>query len=186
MVAGFLGADDITVVSVVVRVRLLEGFEREDDVFRLDRLAVVKAGFRAQAEGGARKVVGKGDPFGHKTVFGRGFVWARGHQCIIDEADARRRAALHGEGVEAVEGAHGPLAHGAALGRIRIDPVEVFEIRSVCWLADERKGVMPCLAACRKTTNTGAKGHCRCGERQKTSAYATVDACGHTILPPKW
>ena len=57
------------------------------------------------------------------------------------------RHALHREGVEAVEGAFDKAAHGAALGSIRIDPIEVFEVGAVLGLADEGKRVVVRCAA---------------------------------------
>src|SRR5690606_34495279 len=91
-------------------------------------------------------------------------------------------AALDREGVKAVERAHCPLAHRAALRGVRIDPVEVLEIGSIARLANERESMVPRLGARRKATDTGAERHRRRGERQKSLAYATVEACDHAIL----
>src|SRR5262249_52173595 len=59
-----------------------------------------------------------------------------------DKTEACRRAALDREGIERVEAAERPLPNPPALGRGRIDPVEMREVGPVMRLADQGQGVV--------------------------------------------
>ena len=73
-VTDLLGLDHVLVIEREPRRRLLDGLQREDHVFRRDRLAVVKACTFAQLKGGRREVVRVRRPLGDQAVLGRGLV----------------------------------------------------------------------------------------------------------------
>ena len=64
------------------------------------------------------------------------------HQRVVDQAEAGGRVALDRELIEGVEAAQRPLPDAAALGRVRVHPVEVREVRPVRGRADQRQRVV--------------------------------------------
>jgi hypothetical protein len=72
--AGLLGLGHVAVVGRQLRVILLERVEREDDVVRRDRLAVVPARLGTQAIGHRGEVSRVADGVGEQAVFGRNLV----------------------------------------------------------------------------------------------------------------
>ena len=125
VLAGLLCLGDVLVVKRVVGGRFLDGIKREHDVLGRDRFAVVKARALAQLERGGGMVVRVRHPFRDQAVGGGFLVRARRHQLVINQTDAGRDRTLDGEGIEGIEAAERPLAHAPALGRVRINPIEL-------------------------------------------------------------
>ena len=148
--AGFLRLHHMAVIGAELRAVLLEGVEREDDVFGRDRLAVVPARVGAQPIGDRRKIVRMADRFGQQTIFGGNFVQRRGRQRLGEQLGAHGEAALHArrDHVEIVEGAERDLSHRAALRRSRIDVVEMLEARRIFDVAEQRQSRASMVAAC--------------------------------------
>ncbi len=142
VLAGLLCLYDVLVVEGVLRMRLLLGLQAEDHILGRDRRAVMPTRLGAQPERHGGIVVGVGNPLRDLAVFGGGLIGARGHERIVDEPQARCRRAAHRERVEAVEGSFDEAAQRAALGRVRIDPVEVVEVGAVLGLAHQRERMM--------------------------------------------
>ena len=133
-VARLLHLDDVLVVEGLARVALLlvgEHLERPDDVVRGDRLTVVPSGVLAQAVGDGGIVGGEFQRLGDQSVFRRWFVERTGHQRVVDEAEPERRRPLGRDDVQGIERAGVRQADQPALRRIRIDVVEVLEIRGI-------------------------------------------------------
>ncbi|MNZ89807.1 hypothetical protein D3C78_1087430 [compost metagenome] len=90
--------DDLGNVSVIAtkqRCALFDqGVEGEHHVVGVNRMAIVKARFRAKVEAHPAVVRGLLDLAGHQAVLGEGFVQALGHQGVIDQADVVGRNAL--------------------------------------------------------------------------------------------
>ncbi|MNC28414.1 hypothetical protein D3C75_766180 [compost metagenome] len=143
-------------VGAVDRVAILEQRAvREGHVSRGDGLAVMPAGFGAQVEHHPAAVLAVLHRAGDQAVAGGRFVAGRvvlagaDHQRLVQFADAvlleigrgNRARPLEGVGVEGVEGteSHGP--QGAALGRLRVDPVEMGECGWVLERAELRVSV---------------------------------------------
>ena len=105
--------------------------EREDHVLGGDRAAVVEPGLRAQGEGNPGAIFGDLDGLGDQAVHRERLVGRADHQRVVNEANLRGRDAPDDEGVEAVEGADGRLLDRAALGRVRVDVVEMGEVGPV-------------------------------------------------------
>ena len=104
VLAGLLAFDDVLVVAGVLRMRLLQRLETEDDVLGRDGRAVVEARLGSEAEG-RRAVVGRiGYPFGDKAILGRFLVGTARHERVVDHAGAGGRDALDRVGIERVEG----------------------------------------------------------------------------------
>jgi hypothetical protein len=76
VVAGLLRLDDVLVIKRGARMCFLLFIEREDDVLRRDRGAVVETSLGVDAEGHRRIVRWIGDPFGDEAVLGRRLVGA--------------------------------------------------------------------------------------------------------------
>ncbi len=123
---------DIAVVAAIQRCATFhQGLEAEHHVLGTDRMAVMEACLRAQVVAHPAIVRGFLDLAGDQPVFGEGFVQALPRQGVVDQVGVVGRYAFADEGVEAVEAAEAGLAEGPAFGRIRIDVIEVFEIRRV-------------------------------------------------------
>ncbi|MCY1420337.1 hypothetical protein D9M71_359530 [compost metagenome] len=111
----------------------------ERDVVGGDRRAVMEACFGTQVEHHPAAVLVVLHRLGNQAVAGRGLVTGRcvlpraDHQRFIELVDAvlqetrrgDRAGALEGVGVERVEGAKRHHPQSTALGRLRVDPVEV-------------------------------------------------------------
>nr|BFE96391.1 hypothetical protein GCM10020185_69270 [Pseudomonas brassicacearum subsp. brassicacearum] len=69
--------------------------------------------------------------FGDQAIFGERFVQALLGQGVVDQADVVGRYTFADERVEAVEAAKTALAEDPAFGRVRVDVVEVLEVRRV-------------------------------------------------------
>ena len=124
----------------------LERVEREDHVVRRHRLAVVPFRLAAQTIGDGRKIVGMADRLGQQAVFGRDFVERRRHQRFVDELGRPMRSMPFTPAtttIEIVERADRDLADDAALGRVRIDVVEVLEAGRIFDVAEQRQAVAP-------------------------------------------
>ncbi|MNM21924.1 hypothetical protein D3C81_322920 [compost metagenome] len=91
----------------------------------------MEACFGAQVEAHPGVVRGFLDQAGDQAVLGERLVQALLGQGVVDVADIVRRHAFADEGVEAVEAAEAGLSEDPALGRVRVDVVEVFEIGRV-------------------------------------------------------
>ena len=121
-------------VGVVVAVQGItffqEDVEGEDHILGRDRGAVVEACLGVEDEAHVAVVGSLVDLLGYQAVLGEGLVQRVIGQAVVDRADGCR-ISLGDKGVEAVETADATLAQQAALGCIRIDVLEVFEVRRV-------------------------------------------------------
>jgi hypothetical protein len=143
--ARLLRLDDVLVVRRRERVIRLERIEREDHVVGRHRPAVVPLRFRAQPVGHRREIVRVARGVGEQAVLGRYLVHRGNEQRLEHALDAQRDQALeaHHHRVEIVERADAEPAHGAALGRIRVDVVEPFEVCRIFQIAEQREAVPP-------------------------------------------
>ncbi|MCY1411487.1 hypothetical protein D9M71_268750 [compost metagenome] len=91
----------------------------------------MEARFGAQVEAHPAVVRGFLDQPGDQAVLGERLVQALLGQGVVDDADIVRRHAFADEGVEAVEAAEPGLTECPALGRVRVDVVEVLEVGRV-------------------------------------------------------
>ncbi len=118
--------------------RAFQRVERKLDVVRGDRIAVRKARARIDVEGGRQAVRRDIDVVGEQAVGGRHFVAAADGQAFEHQIDARCGVTAQRERIEFIEAGE-PARIGqhqrAALWRIRIDVVEVLEIRGIFRLA---------------------------------------------------
>ncbi|MNR23141.1 hypothetical protein D3C85_1401440 [compost metagenome] len=87
--------------------------------------------FGPQIEAYPVVVRGLFDLAGDQAIFGEGFVQALPGQGVVDQVDIVGRHAFADERVEAVETAEAGLAENPALGRVRVDVIEVLEIGRV-------------------------------------------------------
>ena len=123
---------------------LQEHLPGEDDVVGGDRDAVGEFRLGPQVEDHPAAVLGVFQALGDQAVGGVGLVGRAGEQAVVEQAEALRRLALQDEGVEAVEGlaaAGAAEAHGAALGGVGIDEVEVLEVGRILEIAEARDAV---------------------------------------------
>ncbi|MCY1450530.1 hypothetical protein D9M71_673450 [compost metagenome] len=103
----------------------------------------MKAGFGAQVETHPAVVRRLFDLACDQTVLGERLIQALSHQCVVDQRDVIGRHTLVDERVETVEAAKASLAEGTALGRIRVDVVEVLEVgRIFRGLVVQRQGML--------------------------------------------
>ncbi|MCY1398960.1 hypothetical protein D9M71_140070 [compost metagenome] len=106
-------------------------------------VAVVETRLGTQVETDPAVVGGFFDLAGHQPVFGEGFVQALAHEGVVDQADIIGGHTLVDERVEAIEATEAGLAESAALGRVRIDVIEMLEIGGVFrWLVVQGHGVL--------------------------------------------
>jgi hypothetical protein len=124
---------------------LFERLEREDDILRRHRLAVVPLRLRPQPVGDRRKILRVADRFGQQPVFGRNLVERLDGQRFVDQPDRAGDRALYAcdSDIEIVKGANRDLPHRAALRRFRIDVVEPLEVGRIFDVAEERQAVPP-------------------------------------------
>jgi len=127
--AGPFAFDDVPEVGVVHRTVLLERIEREDDVVRGHRLAIVPARCRIQSIDRVGEIFGIGHGFRQQSISRHRFILRTGRQCLIDQGGAAGERSLQAldHDVEIVEGAELEQAHGAALRCIRVDVIEPLE-----------------------------------------------------------
>ena len=125
-------------------------------------VAIVKARFPAQAEGGRQAIGRHRHVLGQQAVAGALLVQRAGEQGVEHQlAQISRRAAADGEGVVLVEGGQAQVADQAqlaALGRIRVDVVEVVEPGRVLHVAPQRIAV----GTPRRGAEQQTKGHKQC------------------------
>ncbi|MNX74409.1 hypothetical protein D3C86_1058460 [compost metagenome] len=122
----------VAVVAAVHRRAVLgQHLEAEHHVLGAYRMAIMEACFGAQVEAHPGVVRGFLDQAGDQAVLGERLVQALLGQGVVDVADIVRRHAFADERVEAVEAAETGLTENPALGRVRVDVVEVFEIGRV-------------------------------------------------------
>ena len=135
--AGFLELGHIAVIGAVARVPLLaQRVEGPDDVLGGHRRAVVKARALAQRVDNRQLVGREVDRLGGEPVFAAGLVFRRRRQCVEDAADAGGRQALDDIRVEGVVGADRGEFHRPAFWGVRIDVVEILEVRPVFQFAE--------------------------------------------------
>ena len=145
---------------------LLERLEREHDVVRRHRRAVGELGLGPQVERD-RQAVGRPHRRARdQAVDGIRLVVGAHHQAVEQQRQALRGVALQDEGVEAVErqrraGAH--LRDAPALRRVRIDVVEMLEVRRILQVAEGRDAVPldavggAAMAVCRSKSKGGTR-----------------------------
>lgn len=173
MVAGLLGLDDVLVVERIHGVDPLQLVQRKHDIVGRDRRAVVELCFGPQFEGGGRIILRIADALRDQTIIGRRLVGVRRHQAVKGHVDAGSLHTLVGKRVEGVKSALGELAHGAALRRIGINPVEMFKIGRHLRCADQRYGVMA----------NGVGRRCargECGEEERCESGKAVGKCNRS------
>ena len=143
--ASLLALDDVPVVGAVHRTVLLERVEREDDVVRGHRLAIVPARRGIQAIDDVGKIVGIGDGFRQQPIGRRRFILRPGRQRLNDHGGAAGDRPLQAldHDVEVVEGSEFEQARDALLRRIRIDVIEALEAGRIFDIAKRRHGVPP-------------------------------------------
>ena len=139
-----LGLGDVVIILRGLQVVGLLHLEGPHHVLRRQLGAVVPARLGIDAEGHRGNVVGKAHRIGDLAIFGGRFVLRRCHQVLVDIGDTGLDVALHRDAVdrhqrdvEIVEGAADRQPHPAALGRIRIDVVEMVERLLVPGLAQQ-------------------------------------------------
>ena len=143
--SGLLHLGDVAVIGRQSGAVLLERLHREDHVTDRDRFAVVVARGGAQAERGVAEIARMRHRFRDQPVFGRHFVERGREQRIRDHAGAGgdRPFEPGDDLVEIVERAHGHESHGACLRRLRVDVIEMLEVRRVFELAEQRQSMSP-------------------------------------------
>ena len=96
--------------------------------------------------------------FGQRAVFGRDLVQGRRRERFVDQLNAAGERAFDAGNhkVEIIKRPDLDLTHGAALGRIRIDVVEVLEAGRVLDLAEQRQRVPPDRLSRRRCAWAGA------------------------------
>jgi len=87
---------------------------------------------------------------GQKPVGSRHLVRCRGRERLVDLLDARAELALEAGNhqIEIIVGADREHAHRAALGRLRVDVVELLEVRWIFQVTEQRQPMPP--VACRR------------------------------------
>ena len=130
--SDFLGAGYTAVIEAKEWLSLrFESFQRPDDVFHRDLRAIVPARFRAKRKDRPGAVLRYLDGFGDQPVLREGFVCTAGEQCLDRAAGAR--VALGDERIKTVECSLYCEPQRATPGCIRIDIIEVREIRRILW-----------------------------------------------------
>ena len=160
----------------------LEGGEREHDVLGADAAAVVEARLGAQEKAIGQAVGGNGDRTGGEPVHRVRLVGCARHQRREGELHPLRAVALEDEGVERVEGQEilvelprrSHLGEGSALRRVRIDIVEMAEVRRVFQVAERRHAVAfgVLVSRMRKAAEfgSGKRRQAGCGHEQSVAA----------------
>ena len=144
-VADLLAFCDVDVVGAVHRAVFLQRIEREDDVGRGNRLAVVPASIGAQPVDHIGEIVGMGRGLRKQAIRRRHFIERLAGQGLVDQADATGNRSLQAGDhlIEIVESTDFKLAHGTALGRVRIDVIEAFEAGRIFDVVEQRHRVPP-------------------------------------------
>ncbi len=122
----------------------LQRGQREGHVMRGERRAVVEFRLGAQREAVGQPVVGDANAARGQPVHGVGLVARAHHQRREGQLHALRGVALQDEAVERIEGlerlielpVRADLREHAALGRVRIDVVEIRKIRRIGEVAE--------------------------------------------------
>ncbi len=186
----------MAVIARHLRAVGLEGVEREDDVFRRHRLAVVPPGLGAQPVGGRAEILGIADGFRQQPVFRGDFIHRRRRQRVVDLIEARGDRSLHAgdRDIEVVERAQRDLPDRPAFRSVRIDIVEVLEIGRVLDVTEQRQPVPPCRAGRsrlrlrgidQKASGRGLKqrGRCSKGSALENAASGNFQTINPVILP---
>ena len=109
----------------------------EGDVVGRDRRAVVEPGPGPEPEGDPAARVRELDRLGDEAVERIRLVEGAGHQRVEHKRVPRLLPALEDEGVEGLERIESPELQRPALGRVRIDVIEMAEIRAVFEVAED-------------------------------------------------
>ena len=143
--AGLLDFGDVPVIGRKRRIVGLECLHGEDDVVDGHRLAVVMARGRAQAERRRAKVAWVAHCLGDEAVLGGHFIERRHEQCVRDHTGSRGDRAFEAgdDLVEVVEGADRHQPHASALGRVRVDVIEMLEGSRIFEVAEQRQAMPP-------------------------------------------
>ncbi|MNP09081.1 hypothetical protein D3C76_1011720 [compost metagenome] len=157
---------DVAVITAVHRRAILDqGLEAENHVFGAYRMAVMEARFGPQVETHPIVVRRFFDLAGDQAIFRERFIQALPGQGVVDQVDVVSRHALADERVEAVETAEPGLAEFPALGCVRVDVIEVFEVGRVFRrLVVQGQGMLrggagqPCEQQCAGLQEQGACG----------------------------
>ena len=133
-----------------LRIEFIECIERENNVIRRDRLAVMPFCFRPQPKCGRGEIVRIAHRLGKQSIFARYFVKRRHEQRLVDEIDALDERAFDAgdRHIEVVEGTERDLARRAAFRRFRIDVVELLETGRIFQVAEQRYAVPPDQTCC--------------------------------------
>jgi len=140
--------------------------KRRGDIVRRHLRAVGKFCLGAQPERHRHAVGGNVGGLGNEPVDGIGFVGGRCHQRVEQHFKALGLVALQDVLVQTVEGVRPAGAHrheAPALGRVRIDVVEMLEVRGVLQVAENRQA-MTRLGRCNRAAGTqheNSKQRCR-------------------------
>ena len=162
------------VIAAVEGMALRQDGEGEHHVLRGDRFSVVPPCAGAQVEGDGGAVLRHLNAFGEQAVFGEGLVRRPGHQRIIDQRRPRRGHPAQRERVQRVEGADGLKGHLAALRGVRVDVIEMPEVRPIFGLAIQRHAVPRHALLCLRARRSGHGG----GDQPDQQS------CGHTAHAP--
>ncbi len=149
-VIGRLRADEIPQQLVGDRVTLLlEDVERESDVMRGERTAVVKPGAGSHQKAAAEPILGYLHGARGQPVHGVRLVLGAYHQAREGQLHSLRAVAFEDEAVERIEGekilvvgaGRPDVGEHAALARIGIDIVEMLEVGVILQVAEGRHAV---------------------------------------------
>ena len=181
---GDFGRGDIGIVLRAVRIDLDQLLEGPDHVFGRHRFAVVPFGIRIHAEGHSAIIRGDLQRLGQMHVIGVILVQRGGHQRLVEEPDATCHFALGQDGIEGIEPAEIAQPHGATLGRVDIDIVEIGVVEPIFGLAFKGEGIDPGVGwslrlgrwdeADSKTTDGKERGELE-GQRHGVAPIGIVD-----------
>ena len=128
---------------------VLEDFQREGDVVRGERAAVVERDAGPHEEAVGEPIIRYLHRAGGEAVHGIRLVRGARHQAREGELHALRAIALEDEAVERIEGekvliegaARPDMRKRAALGRIRVHVLEMLEVRRIFEVTERRHAV---------------------------------------------
>ncbi len=128
---------------------VLEDFQRERDVVGGERAAVVECDAGPHEEVVGEPILRNPHRARGEPIHGIGLVRGARHQACESELHALRAVTLEDEAVERVEGekvliegaGRSDMGKRAALGRIRVDVVEMLEVSRIFEVAERRHAV---------------------------------------------
>ena len=189
-VVGRLGVADIAQQLLGDRVALLlEDFEREGGVMGGERAPVVESDAWPHQEPVGQAIRGNAHGARGKAVERVRLVGGARHQAAKGELHALRAVALEDEDIERIEGekvlikdaVRPDLREGAALGRVRLDIVEMLEARRIFQVAEGRHAV-----TLGPLVGTGRSSDARCqraGTKRERVAPRHIADVAHERVP---